>query len=155
MKDFQADRREFLKLMLSVSLVLSAGLEPEVLAAEVKKTALSPEDSLRRLLYLLGPWTEAERGKAEDFARRFLKHASGPYFSGTDSALSSVADRFSSQAMAIESISLRDLPSEERKLLSQLLGQLYTLVEVRFEVSHQPPWGECQTDRLIYTKSPT
>jgi hypothetical protein len=154
MKDFQPERREFLKLVFSVPVALSIGLEPGALIADVGKTALSPGSSLRKLIYLLGPWPEGEREKAEDFAGRFLKHASGPYLPGSEGLVKSLAGRFPSGAMALDSINLHDLPPEERKLLMQLLNQLYTLVEVRLDASKEPPWGECQTDRLRYTRPP-
>jgi hypothetical protein len=56
--------------------------------------------------------------------------------------------------LAVQDVALKELPPEERKLLMDLVSRLYTLVEVRFDVSHEPPWGECQTDRLRYTRPP-
>lgn len=154
MRDFQQERRGFLKMMFAVPAALSIGLEPELFLAEVEKSALSPEDALRRLIFLLGPWTENEREEAEDFAGRFLKHASGPYLPGSGGLVKSLARRLPSGTMALDSINMIDLPPEEKKLLEKLLSQLYTLVEVRFDVSGEPPWGECRTDRLHYTRPP-
>jgi len=47
--------------------------------AAVVAPVLSPEESLRKLILLLGPWPPAEKERAENFAMRFLKaeHAPG------------------------------------------------------------------------------
>lgn len=154
MKEFRPDRREFIRLMLSVSAALSVGLKPVDLLAQAEKQGLSSLDSLKKLIYILGPWTGAKSKKARDFAGRFIRHASGPYLPKSDGLIRSLAGRFTSGAIAHDSIELQGLPPAERKLLMQLVGQLYTLVEVRFDASGEPPWGQCQTDRLRYTRPP-
>jgi hypothetical protein len=151
MKDFRQDRREFLKLTVSVPVALSVGIRPGLLLAG-EKTPLGPGDSLRKLVCLLGPWKEKE--KADDFAARFLRHASGPYLPGSEGVVRSLAARFPTGVLAVKDVALKDLPPEERKLLLDLVSRLYTLMEVRFHVQGEPPPGQCQTDRLRYTRAP-
>jgi diphthamide synthase subunit DPH2 len=54
----------------------------------------------------------------------------------------------------LKEIDLQDLPPEERELVIELTKQLYSFIEVRFIVSAEPPWGDCQTDRTRHTRAP-
>ncbi len=148
------NRRQFLnvgsKLVLTFPVAYAFGCASE------KTLLLNPEDSLKKLILLLGPWPAAEKQKAEDFARRFLKakHAVEPYLPGSGTSIQSLARRFPAETMAIREINLGQLPTKERELLVGLTQQLYSFVEVRFDVANEPPWGHCQGDRLWHTRAP-
>jgi len=154
MKYLQSDRRDFLRFLLSLPAVLSVGNEPGTVLADDRIEVLDPEDSLKELIFSLGPWSKAEREKAEDFAGRFLKYAASSYLTKPAGTINRLAGRFSSEDMVVKTINLKELPPEEKQLLTDLLEKLYTLVEVRFHVLHEPPQGECLDDRLRYTRSP-
>jgi hypothetical protein len=123
--------------------------------AVVHSHALNPKESLKKLLLLLGPWTPSEKEKGEDFVRRFLasEHA-GTYLPESSVLIQNLAGRFPADSMAVNQINLRKLPASERELLTNLTKQLYSFVEIRFFVSGEPPWGECQPDRMLYTRVP-
>lgn len=150
---FSADRRRFLRLMASLPVALAIGCEQEPTGTALKEAILSPEESLKKLVIMIGPWPASDRGHAEDFADRFLKYASGPYLPGLGMPLQSLAGRFE-ETLPMDGISLGDLPPEEQELLMHLVRRLYSLIEVRFAASGEPPWGECQEDRLRYTRPP-
>lgn len=154
MKYLQSDRRDFLRLLLSLPAVLSVGLEPGMILADDRIEVPGPVGSFEKLIYSLGPWSKTEREKAEDFAGRFLKHTASSYLTRPAETINRLAGRFSSEDMAMETINLKELPPEETQLLTDLLEQLYTLVEVRFHVLNEPPQGECLNDRLRYTRPP-
>ena len=65
-----------------------------------------------------------------------------------------LAARFPAEAFSVHDIDLEDLPPGERELLVNLTQYLYSLVEVRFHVAGEPPWGECPEDRLRHTLAP-
>lgn len=149
-------RRTILRFLLTLPLALFFGCKPRVLTTAAEMPASSPEEALRRLILLVGPWNERQRDQAEDFARRFLaaEHAVSPYLPESKAVVQSLAGRFSAGAMSVGEINLAALPKEERELLLQLTRQLYTYVEVRFYVAGGPPWGQCQGDPLRYTRAP-
>jgi len=149
-------RRAILRFLLTLPLALFFGCRPKVLAPTAEAPTPGPEEALRRLILLVGPWGEGERKQAEDFASRFLAsaNASTPYLPASAGVLQSLAGRFPAGAMAVDEIDLAVLSAEERDLLLQLARQLYTIVEVRFFVNGEPPWGECQQDHLRYTRAP-
>jgi hypothetical protein len=153
MKGYYTTRREFLKLVLSLPLALMGGCKREPVGTALKEASPGPEESLRKLLIHLGPWPPSRREDAEDFAERFLKHASGPYLPGMAGPLQALAGRFR-EGMRVEGLSLGELPREEQELLMHLVRRLYSLIEVRFAASGEPPWGECQADRMRYTRPP-
>ena len=80
-RDHDLQRRELLKLLVALPVGLTVGCKAGGPAAVDPSTFLSPEESLGKLVQLLGPWTEAEGTTAERFAERFLAapHAVGPY----------------------------------------------------------------------------
>ncbi len=157
MNKYDAERRKLLKLVISVPLGFAVGCEPAQNGPTVQQSLLDPEESLEKLILLLGPWSATDRQQGEDFARRFLgaSHGGGLYLPGSRELVQSLASRFSDGAMAIREINIRNLPGEEQALLMQLVSQIYSLIEVRFLVSNDPPWGVCQVDRLRHTRAPT
>lgn len=142
------NRRQFLELL--VSLPAAYMIPVQEVKADIE-SHLSPEDSLKKLIFVVGPWPADDRKEAEDFARRFLKseHATGGYLQSGE-LLQSLARRFPETTMAIKEIDLHKLPAEERDLLMNLVKQIYNLIEVKFYVSHEPPWGECEGERTRY-----
>jgi hypothetical protein len=146
-------RRAILRFLLTLPLALFFGCKSRVQTSIVEAPAPNPEEALRLLILLVGPWDEGQRKPAEDFARRFLtaENAVSPYLPASAAVVQSLAGRFPAGAMAVGEIDLAALPEEERELLLQLTRQLYTYVEVRLLVNGEPPWGECQKDPLRYT----
>jgi hypothetical protein len=154
MRKNKLGRRQFLRLAISrpasLPMVFVIGCDSVRQKAAVVAPALSPEESLRKLILLLGPWPSAEKERAENFAMRFLKaeHAVTPYLPGSSGLIQSLASRFRADTVAVKEIELRKLPANERELLMNLVRQLYSFIEVRFIVSNEPPWGECQANRM-------
>lgn len=154
MKDW--DRREFLKLLASLPTVTLLGCEPGGKKASFQALLLSPEESMRKLILVLGPWRDDEIKQAENFANRFLdaEHAFTPYLPGSKEVVQNLAARFPDGTMAINEIDLGDLPLEEKELLITLARQLYSFTEMRFFISKEPQAGECQGDNTFHTKAP-
>ncbi len=157
MNKYDARRRKLLKLVISVPLGFAFGCKPTQAGPAAEQPLLGPEESLEKLILLLGPWSATDRERGEDFARRFIgaSHTGGLYLPGSSALVQSLASRFSNDAMAIREINIRNLPGEEQALLMQLVSQIYSLIEVRFLASNDPPWGVCQLDRLRHTRAPT
>ncbi len=111
---------------------------------------------MKKLIFLLGPWSKDEKDKAEDFTRRFLKAKDnvGIYLPESGKLVQSLASRFPDGTMAINEINLENLPVEERELLVSLTKQLYSLVEVRFDTTNEPQWGNCQGNAKWHTRVP-
>ena len=156
MSSFNPERRRFLGILVSMPAALSLGCATKGVTPKAQPTLPGPEESLAKLLLATGPWPPGERGIAEEFVRRFLaaEGAVSSYLPARRRALQTLAGRFPDGALALDEIDLRSLPLEERVLLLELVEQLYNYIEVRFFVSHDPPWGECQPDRMRYTRSP-
>ncbi len=156
MKDHDPRRRELLAILASLPIGLLVGCETESRMLPTIAPVLSPEESVRKLILLVGPWSETEKRAAEDFSRRFLqaKQAAGPYLEGSGELIQGLASRFPNGTMAVRGIDLQGLPVPERELLVNLVKQIYSLVEVRFQVCQEPPFGECQEDRLRHTRAP-
>ena len=116
---------------------------------------LNSEDSLKRLIYIIGPWSLEDNLMAEDFARRFLKtdHAN-QYLSKSVKLIQSLSKQVSEETIAVDEVNLGVLPEEEQKTLIDLSKQLYSFVEVRFYVSNEPPLGYCQGDPKWHTRVP-
>lgn len=155
-REHDLQRRELLKLLVALPVGLTVGCKAGGPAALDPSTFLSPEESLGKLVQLLGPWTEAEGTAGERFAERFLAapHAAGLYLPDSAELVQSLASRFSSEGTRPQEIDLDSLPPEEQELLLGLVKQLYSLVEVRFHVAGEPPWGQCPEDRLLHTLAP-
>ncbi len=154
MKDHDPTRRHFLQLLPSVPAGFLIGFASEQEKPLAQTPDLSPEESLKKLIRLLGPWSVSDREKADGFAERFLKASSAvePYLPGSSELVQSLADRFGDGPL--KEIDLRNLPAKEQALLVQLAQQLYSYVEVRFYTGNKPPWGQCQGDATQYTRAP-
>ncbi len=155
MIDRSTDRRKFLKVLISLPLALTFGYRPRLVESAVQKTSLNPEESLKKLIVLFGPWSRAKKKEAEDFAARFLKakHAVIPYLPGSSGFIQRLASLFP-EIRSVDEINLGSLHPDERRVLMQLVKQLYSMIEVRFVAANEPPWGECQVDRLRHTRAP-
>ncbi len=64
------NRRQFINL--GSKIVISLPLVSTIGCGLGKTSSLNPKDSLKKLIFLLGPWSNDEKDKAEDFAKRFL-----------------------------------------------------------------------------------
>ena len=153
-KESKLNRRRFLELSAKAALSLPVISLTDIVQASA--FPLNPEDSLKKLILVLGPWSAKEKEKAEDFAERFLnaKHAVEPYLPGSGELLQRLASRFPAKSALVAKINLKELPAKERELLLALTRQLYGFTEVRFAAAGAPPWGECQGDPLFHTHSP-
>lgn len=156
MNSFCPERRRFLGILVSMPVAFSLGCAMKGGTPKAHPALTSPEESLNKLILAAGPWTSEEREKADNFVRRFLaaEGAASPYLPSHGKVLQTLAGRFPAGTFALKEIDLKPLSPEERELLLKLVEQLYNYVEVRFFVSHDPPWGECQPDRMRYTRSP-
>ena len=136
-------RRRFLKLGSKVLISLPI---VSVVGCDLKNTTMSPQESLKRLILIVGPWSESEKQIAENFVKRFLKakHAISPYFPEYKKVIQKLANRFSSDTMALKEINLQELSSTEKELLLTLAKHIYSFVEIRFYVAKEPLWGQCQ-----------
>ncbi len=109
----------------------------------------------KKLIFLIGPWTFKEKSVAEDFAVRFLKAGHiNQYLPKSAKLVQSLAGRFPDNTWAVDNVNLKNIPKEEKELLVGLTKQLYSFVEVRFYVSNEPIWGQCQGDVNWQTKVP-
>jgi hypothetical protein len=117
---------------------------------------INPEDALKNLIFVIGPWTKEDIALAEDFANRFLQaaHIVSQYLPKSADTIQKLASRFSDEDLAAEEIDLNILPTEEQEIMKALGMQLYDLIEVRFYVSQMPEWGQCIGDPLWHTKIP-
>jgi len=148
------DRREFLRVMMALSAGLAVGCGTDERRSS-EESQLSPdEESLRKLVLALGPWTESESEKAENFADRFVTYAGGFYLPDSAGAIRSLAGRLPPGAMALAEIDLGDMSVEEREVLTQLTQMLYSFIEVRFYIAKEPPWGRCLGERTRYIQAP-
>lgn len=121
----------------------------------VGESKLSAEESLKRLVYIIGPWSIEDQSLAEDFANRFLAtDYAKDYLPGSINLIQSLSKQISKETTKVKEIDLGKLPLEEQDLIKTLSKQLYSFVEVRFYVSNEPPWGECQGDPKWHTRIP-
>ncbi len=145
-------RRRFLELsskaLITLPLVSAIGCDLD------NSPILSSEESLKKLIFLIGPWSKSEKQIAENFVKRFIKfNHTESYLPGSSKLVQSLANRYSLETMAINEINMKNLPSEERELLIILTQQLYSFVEVRYYVAKEPPWGQCQGNQW-HTRAP-
>jgi len=116
---------------------------------------LSAEESLKRLIYIIGPWTLKDQSMAEDFAIRFIAtDFAKQYLPKSVNLIQSISKQISNETMAVKEIDLGNMPKEEKKSLVTLTKQIYSFVEVRFYVSNEPPWGQCQGNPKWHTRIP-
>ena len=120
-----------------------------------KDTTLSSEDSLKRLIYMIGPWSIDDNLIAEDFAKRFLRtpHAD-KYLQKSVQLIKSLSRQIPKGPMAVKEVDLNSMHKEEQELLVSLTQELYGFIEVRFYASKVPPWGHCQGDPMWHTRVP-
>jgi len=145
---YELRRREFIQVLMSLPLGYALGCAVE---------RMTPgQQSLHELVLALGPWPTTDRARAEEFAARFLAadDVVGLYLPESSSLILSLARRFPDGAMAVGEVDLEALPDGERELLVGLTQQIYSIIEVRFYVSSEPPWGECLGGRERYTQAP-
>lgn len=155
-REHDLERRELLKILVNLPLGLAVGCKlggPESAGSAPAATSVEP---LSRLIQVLGPWPETERRAAERFAERFLAapHLVGPFLPDSGELAQRLAARFPAEAFGVAEIDLEDVPADERELLLNLTRQIYSLVEVRFDIAGEPPWGECPADRRRHTLAP-
>ena len=145
---YELKRREFVQVLMSLPRGYALGCAVERMPPG--------QESLLELVLALGPWPATDRARAEEFAARFLAadQVVGLYLPEASSAILGLARRFPDGAMAVGEVDLGPLPDGERELAVQLTQQIYSLVEVRFYVSSEPPWGECLGERTRYTQPP-
>ena len=146
-------RRRFViqgsKLIAFLPFMTAAGCLPD------KKINLSSEDSLKRLIYIIGPWTIDDNLIAKDFAKRFLKtNFAKQYLSKSVSLIESLSRQFDKETIAVKEIHLIEIPETQKKMLLNLSKQLYSFVEIRFYASNEPTWGECQGNSIWHTRIP-
>ncbi|MCK5442267.1 MAG: hypothetical protein KAJ23_10280 [Maribacter sp.] len=116
---------------------------------------LSPEDALKKLIYIIGPWALVDQLIAEDFAKRFLKtNHTNQYLPNSVKLIQSLSKQISEETKVVKEIDLEKLPKEDQEILINLSKQLYSFVEVRFYVSNEPPWGQCQGNSKWHTRIP-
>ena len=74
---------------------------------------LNSEDSLKKLIYIIGPWTIEDQIIAEDFANRFLKtnHAD-QYLPKSVKLIQSLSKEISEETMGVKEINLDNIPKE-------------------------------------------
>ena len=118
------------------------------------KSKLSPQESLKRLIYIVGPWTLEDHSIAEDFAKRFLAtDYANEYLPKSVNLIQSLSKQLSKESAAVKEIDL-NLPIEEQELLITFTQHLYSFVEIRFYASNEPTWGECQGNPKWHTRIP-
>ncbi len=120
-----------------------------------EESKLSAEESLKRLIYIVGPWTLEDHSIAEDFTNRFLiTDFAKEYLPKSVDLIESLSKQIAKESAEVKEIDLGKLPLEEQDLIMTLSKQLYSFVEVRFYVSNEPPWGACQGDPKWHTRIP-
>jgi len=106
---------------------------------------LSHEDSLKRLIYIVGPWTLEDHLIAEDFIKRFLKTSyADQYLPKSVTLIQSLSKQISKETFAMKEIDLDNISKDEKEILINLSKQIYSFVEVRFYISNEPDWGQRQ-----------
>jgi hypothetical protein len=120
--------------------------------ADSKKAA---EESLKVLIYIVGPWTLDDQSIAEDFAERFLAtDYANQHLSKSVDLVKSLSKQIQKKPAVVKEIDLNNLPEDEKESLVTLTKQLYSLVEIRFYVSNEPTWGACQGNPKWHTRIP-
>lgn len=118
-------------------------------------TEPDPDDSLRRLMYILGPWPVEDKVTAENFVDRFLNtDFAQSYLQESVSLVQSLARQVSKENSAVMEVDLSQLAETHQALLLSLTQQLYSFVEVRFYTINEPPWGQCQGNPKWHMRAP-
>ena len=150
------NRRLVLGGLISLPMAFAAWRHRHLFGYAHAASPQNPEASLKKLVLALGPWDDADRNVAEEFASRFVAspYGVGRYPPDAGKLFQSLASRIPVASIAMNEISLSDLPSKERELLTALVTQLYSFVEARFVTLDEPPWGACLNDRTWHTRVP-
>ena len=113
------------------------------------------DESLKRLIYIEGHRALDDQSIAEDFAKRFLAtDYANQYLPKSVNLIQSLSKQISNETNTVKEIDLDKIPIEEQEILVTLAKQLYSFVEVRFYVSNEPPWGQCQGNPRWHTRIP-
>lgn len=156
MKKISTGRREFLKALIALPgwFVLACNGE-ERQETGVHIDSRSSEEAIKKLVILLGPWSASEKEEAENFANRFIaaSNNTNPYLPKSGELIQSVASRLSTRSGNLNEIDLKEFPGEERQLLIQFVQQLYSYLELRNRICKEPQFGECQIDKIFYTRA--
>ena len=121
----------------------------------VGESKLSAEESLKRLIYIVGPWTLEDQSIAEDFTNRFLiTDFAKEYLPKSVDLIQSLSKQISKETTNVKEIDLGGIAIEEQELLITLSKHLDSFVEVRFYVSGEPSWGVCQGNPKWHTRIP-
>lgn len=137
------ERRAFLELGIKSMVFVPMAA---YMSCNVGKTNLaSPEDSLKKLIMISGPWPVEDQSLAEDFARRFLnaEHLAGQYLPKSASIIQQLAAIFPDDAYSLDDIEIDGLPPEERDVLVSLVSHIYDVNEIQFYLAGTPQWGAC------------
>ena len=150
------DRRRSLKVLASVPAGFLVGFNSTLKATAILASDLTPSQTLKKLIIMLGPWSTQQKRDAEDFANRFLraKHMVKPFLPESAVLLQNIANHFSNDNRVLKEINLEEFSTKEQKLLSQLVSQLYNLKEIRYLTSNEQPYGICQSNPISYIKIP-
>jgi len=79
----------------------------------------------------------------------------GLYLPESSDEVRRLARRFPDGAIAVGELDLAALTAEEREFVVPFVQQLYSLIEVRFDLLNEPRWGVCLGDRTRYTIAPS
>jgi hypothetical protein len=152
LRKYTLKRRDLLKSLVVIPAGVAAGCD----SARRVTPLLSAEDSFKKLIFAIGPWVAEEKETADNFSSRFLrlKHVRSSFLSENGETIRQLASYFPEGTMALKEVNLGDFSTDQREVLLSLIRQVYDLLEVRFYVSGEPPYGECQTDTIRHTRSP-
>jgi len=152
MKKCTLHRRDLLKSLVVIPAGVATGCDSGRKAAPL----LSAEESLKKLILAIGPWAVGDRETAENFASRFVRSrdTASSLISGSGETMRHLASCFPEGTLALKEINLDAFPADQRGVLLSLVEEVYDLLEVRFYVSGEPPYGECQTDTIRHTRPP-
>lgn len=119
------------------------------------KSKLSHEDALKKLIFILGPWSLEDNLIAEDFVKRFLNTGyASLYLPKSVDLIQSLSEQITEKSMIVKEINLDKLTDEEQGILIDLSKQLYSFIEIRFYASNEPSWGNCQGNAKWHTRIP-
>ena len=144
-------RRDFLWTASLMPLALALGCGQDPSPAEI-------EAAIRRFILAVGPWGEDQRHVAEEFATRFLaaRGVSGAFLEQGETT-ERLASRppFHVGPMALDTLDLSGCSMAEKKLLTDLVTQIYGLLEVQYvHLSGVPDVG-VSAGREQYTRPPS
>ena len=148
------ERREFLAYgMSSLVFIPLTGIAA---CSSGKAPVRSPEESLKKLILILGPWKKADKAFAEDYMQGFMQTESvlGKYLPASGKIIQDLARHFDDENPETAEIRLDRLSSDERAVLLDLTKEIYNFVDVQLYAAHMPAWGQCIGDPLWHTKAP-